>query len=147
MSLTSLVLSHFDQNACFVKLCHIGYILHQRCISFCHFSSVVRVSVKTLQKWGHWPLEREVPGSIPCVGKGISVSEHAFLGVICRHDMKAVHRPSDRDVTHRPPLPPPRAGIITPPPPPHYVQVKESYGNSKWLLVDPATLSVQCTPA
>ena len=29
------------------------------------------------------------------VGKEISVSEHAFLRVICRDDMKTVCRPSD----------------------------------------------------
>ena len=33
-----------------------------------------------------------------------SVSEHAFLHVICRHNMKTACRPSDRDVNWRSPL-------------------------------------------
>ena len=43
-------------------------------------------------------------GSIPGVGKEFSVSEHAFLRVICRYDMKTMRRPSDRDVNWRQPL-------------------------------------------
>ena len=40
----------------------------------------------------------KVPGLIPGAGKGISISEHAFLCVICRDDMKVVHHPSNREV-------------------------------------------------
>ena len=38
------------------------------------------------------------PGSIPGIGKGISVSKQTFLRVICRDDMKTVCRHSDLDV-------------------------------------------------
>ena len=67
------------------------------------------------------------------------MSEHAFLHVICRHEVKIVCRPSDRDVNWRVPV----QGKS------HHVQVKESYGNSNWLLVgiNPATRGVQCTPS
>ena len=65
------------------------------------------------------------------------MTEHAFLHVICRHEMKTVCRPSDRDVNWRSPV----QGKS------HHVQVKEPYGNSNWLLVDlhPATRGLQCT--
>ena len=41
--------------------------------------------------------ELEVPGSILGVGKGISVSEHAFHHVSCRDYMKTMRLSSDRD--------------------------------------------------
>ena len=65
------------------------------------------------------------------------MSEQASLRVICRHDMKTVSLPSDQDVNWRPPV----QGKS------HPVQVKEPYGNSKWLLVGlhHANRSVQCT--
>ena len=53
------------------------------------------------------------------------MSEHAFLHVICRHEMKTVRRPSDREVNWRSPV----QGKS------HHVQVKEPYGNSNWLLI------------
>ena len=66
-------------------------------VSCCHRNKGV------VANWlAHWPLELEVLGSIPCVGKGIPVSEHAFLRVICRDDMKTVRRPSDWDVNLSP---------------------------------------------
>ena len=45
-----------------------------------------------------WPLELKVAGSISGIGKGILVSEHVFLCVICRDDMKTVCTSSDQDV-------------------------------------------------
>ena len=76
-------------------------------------------------------------GSIQSLGKRISVSERAFFRVICRVGMKTVRRSSDLDVNCRRPL----QGKS------HPVQVKEPYGNLKWLLVGfhPATRRVQCT--
>ena len=53
------------------------------------------------------------------------MSEHAFLYVICRHEMKTVRRPSDRDINWKSPVQEKS----------HHVQVKEPYGNSNWLLV------------
>ena len=53
------------------------------------------------------------------------MSEHAFLHVICRHEMRTVCRPSDRDVKWRSPVQEKS----------HHVQVKEPYGNSNLLLV------------
>ena len=51
--------------------------------------------------------------------------EHAFFYVICTHKMITVCRPSDRDVNWESPV----QGK------PNHVHVKESYGNSNWLLV------------
>ena len=70
-------------------------------------------------------LELEVPESIPGLGKEISMSKHAFLLVICRDNTKTVRRPSDRPVNWRSLVQGKSA----------HVQVKESDGNSKWLLV------------
>ena len=85
------------------------------------------------------PLELKVPGSTPDVGMGLSVSEHSFLRVICRDDMQTVRRTSDRGINWSPhPL------LLQGQSP---VQVKEPYGNSKWLLVGlhPATgIRLEC---
>ena len=51
-----------------------------------------------------WSLELEALGLIPSVGKGISVSKHAFIHVICRHDIKPVSLPSDWNDSWRPPV-------------------------------------------
>ena len=65
--------------------------------------------------------------------------KHAFIHVICSHEMKTVCRPSDRDFNWRSPVQEKS----------HHVQVKESYGNSNWLPVGlhPATRDIQCTPS
>ena len=72
------------------------------------------------QWWAHWPLELKVPGSIPGLCKGIFGVQTRFHSCHLQ-----VCRPSDRDVNWRPPV----QGKS------HPVQVKEPYGNSKWLLV------------
>ena len=68
-----------------------------------------------------------------------SVSEHAFLYVICRHEMNTVCRPSDRDVNWRS-LEQGKS---------HHLQVKDLYGSSNWLLVGlyPVARGVKCTPS
>ena len=79
----------------------------------------------------------EIPSLIPGIGKEISVSEHAFLCVICRDDMKKMRHPVGQDVNWLP--------IVQRRSSP--VQVKEPYRNLKWLCVGLhlATQSVQCT--
>ena len=62
-------------------------------------------------------------GSISGFGKGIIGVRTRFPSCICRHEMKTARRPSDRHVNWRPPV----QGKS------HPVQVKEPYGNSKWL--------------
>ena len=68
---------------------------------------------------GHLPLVLEVPCSIPACGEEVSVSKHAFSGVICRDDTRKVHGPLDREVNWMSPLK--RRSPL--------VQVKEPYGN------------------
>ena len=52
----------------------------------------------------HWPLELEVPGSIPAGRKENLVSEQASLRVFCRDDMKTVCHPSDQNLNWTPPV-------------------------------------------
>ena len=59
----------------------------------------------------------KVPGSIPGVGKGISMSDHTFHRVICGDDIKTVRSPSNRVVNWASiPFPSPVQGKSPPPP-------------------------------
>ena len=75
-------------------------------------------------------------GNTPGLSEGIFGVQHAFLHVICRHEMKTVCRPSDRDVKWSFPV----QGKT------HHVQVKEPYGNSKPSSCNPGyTMYTVCT--
>ena len=73
-----------------------------------HGSSVVSALASNLK----------VPGSIPGVGKGISMSDHTFLRVICGDDIKTVCGPSNQVVNWAStPLSPPLCKESHPHPP------------------------------